>query len=271
MSGVLKKIGKVFKKIVKSKIFKAVLIAAAVYFTAGVALAAGGSAFAASLPGITAAGQAVGLSGVGAIAATGAEVGAAAMGSVGMMEAAGAGAAGDIGMGAVAGAADAGSIAASNAALAAGELAPIGAGEMLATDMIPEAVGAVGESASSATSSLAGSAPTTSSGFGGAGTDAAVNTANAAKGAGGQSAWDSFTAWTNKNPVVAKAAMTFGSEGLKTGFQAFAAKSQQDAAEERYQQDRTDRQRREAPSFMTLDPKGAYNKGVVNSVAGVQP
>lgn len=69
MSGIFKSIGRALKKVWKSPIFKAIIIAAAIYFTAGVGLAAMGSTFAASLPGITAVGQAVGLAGVGAIAA----------------------------------------------------------------------------------------------------------------------------------------------------------------------------------------------------------
>lgn len=52
MSNALKSIGKTFKKIVKSKVFKIVLIAAAIYFTAGIAAGAMGVAGAASMPGI---------------------------------------------------------------------------------------------------------------------------------------------------------------------------------------------------------------------------
>lgn len=69
MSGVLKSVGKVFKKVVKSKIFKIAAIAAAVYFTAGIGLAAAGSEFAAALPGIQGVGGALGILGEGAGAA----------------------------------------------------------------------------------------------------------------------------------------------------------------------------------------------------------
>lgn len=257
MSGVLKKIGKVFKKIVKSKIFKVVLIAAAVYFTAGVALAAGGSAFAASLPGITAAGQAVGLAGVGEIAAIGGTaVGEAALASAGVYS----------------GAAD----------LAAGGLATEGIGSTIAATTAAEtalgAADALGAAAEGGGGAL-NLAPTTSSGFGGVGTDAGVSglvnkavapvaespslfgkVGEAAKGVMG---------WMEKNPITAKAAMTFGSEGLKAGMTAYAQKSQQEAAEERYQQDRVDRQRREAPSTMTVAKSGDYNKQAVQQTAGL--
>lgn len=82
MSGVLKSVGKVFKKVVKSKIFKVVAIAAAVYFTAGIASAALGSTFAAGLPMI---GEAAGMLGVtgGALGgAAGAAASAAGMASI---------------------------------------------------------------------------------------------------------------------------------------------------------------------------------------------
>jgi hypothetical protein len=61
MSGILKGVAKVFKKIVTSKIFKIVAIAAAVYFTGGIAAAAMGSSFAAGLPMI---GEAAGMLGI---------------------------------------------------------------------------------------------------------------------------------------------------------------------------------------------------------------
>ncbi len=65
MSGVLKSVGKVFSKVVKSKVFKIAAIAAAVYFTGGLAMAASGSAFAAGLPGIGAVGEGLGILGAG--------------------------------------------------------------------------------------------------------------------------------------------------------------------------------------------------------------
>jgi len=61
MSGVIKKIGDVAKKIIKNPIFKAVLVAAAIYFTAGIAAGAMGSTFAASLPGIGTAMETLGI------------------------------------------------------------------------------------------------------------------------------------------------------------------------------------------------------------------
>jgi len=82
MSNVFKSIAKVFKKIVKSPIFKAVLISAAIYFTGGLAAGALGSTFAATLPGIAGAAEALGISGVGAFGATAVET--AAMASAGL-------------------------------------------------------------------------------------------------------------------------------------------------------------------------------------------
>jgi hypothetical protein len=64
MSGFLKSVGKVFQKIVNNPIVKVVAIAAAVYFTGGLALGALGGevgAFAASLPGISAAADTLGI------------------------------------------------------------------------------------------------------------------------------------------------------------------------------------------------------------------
>jgi hypothetical protein len=261
MSGILKKIGKVFKKVVSSKIFKVIAIAAAVYFTAGVALAAGGSAFAAGLPGITAAGQAVGLAGTGAIAATEAAVTGAAVAS-----------AANVSAGVMTGAAD----------LAAGGLATEGiAGTIAATAAESAALagadilGGAADGGGGAFAEAA-AAPTTSSGFGGVGTDAAVSGAKTAATAGKTTAdasWGSnLMTWMDKNPTVAKAAMQFGSDGLKTGIQMFSQKSQQDQADERYAQDRADYVRRSSSPTMTI-PKPAvsqYATGLVNEVAGLK-
>ena len=268
MSGILKKIGKVFKKIVSSKIFKVVLIAAAVYFTAGVALAAGGSAFAASLPGITAAGQAVGLAGTGAIAATtAAEVASAAAVSAGVMTGSA-----DL---AATGLATAG-IEGTIASTAAGSAATGALGDAALSALEVEA-GTSGTGALSATATeAAGGAGSTFGGTAGAGTNAAVSGAKAAATAGKAAAdasWGSnLMTWMDKNPTVAKAAMTFGSEGLKTGVNMFAQKSNQDAAEERYNQDREDYVRRSSTPTMTM-PKPAvsqYATGLVNEVAGLK-
>ena len=79
MSGAIKAIGKVFKAIVKSPIFKVIAIAAAVYFTGGLALGAMGSAFAASLPGIAGAADLVGLGTTGAFATVGLDATTAAL------------------------------------------------------------------------------------------------------------------------------------------------------------------------------------------------
>lgn len=102
MSGFLKSVGKVFKKIVQSPIFKVVAIAAAVYFTGGLALTAMGgeaAAFAATLPGISSAAGALGIGEIAGAAAanvglTAAEIGATgdAIFATGAMEAAGMGA-----------------------------------------------------------------------------------------------------------------------------------------------------------------------------------
>lgn len=53
MSNILSGIGKIFKKIVQSPVFKVVAIAAAIYFTGGIAAASMGVSGAASLPGIS--------------------------------------------------------------------------------------------------------------------------------------------------------------------------------------------------------------------------
>ncbi len=79
MSGFLKSVAKVFKSIVKSPIFKAVAIAAAIYFTGGLALTAIGgeaAAFASALPGISSAAEALGIGAV--VDAAGAATGTAA-------------------------------------------------------------------------------------------------------------------------------------------------------------------------------------------------
>jgi hypothetical protein len=258
MSGILKKIGKVFKKVISSKIFKVIAIAAAVYFTAGVALAAGGSAFAASLPGITAAGQMVGLAGTGAIAAE-AAVTAASVAS-----------AANISAGVMSGAAD----------LAAGGIATEGIGATIAATTAGDIALAGADALSGAAEGGGGafaSAPTTSSGFGGVGTDAAVSgvksgvqTAASAGKTAAEAGGNSLMTWMEKNPVVSKAAMTFGTEGLKTGIGMFAQKSQQESADARYQQDRTDRVRlNSSPILTNPSPGGRYNTGVVDSVTGL--
>jgi hypothetical protein len=272
MSGILKKIGKVFKKVVSSKIFKVIAIAAAVYFTAGVALAAGGSAFAAGLPGITAAGQAVGLSGVGAIAATGAEVGAAAAATTGLAEAGVLGGAAEGGGGAIAGMSGVGGVntAAVTAGAGLGFEAPLSALADEAGGGLVGSGSAIGTEAAGGAGSTFGTSASTATGFGGVGKDAAVT---AAKGAteGSKFGADLLT-WIEKNPTVSKAAMQFGSDGLKTGIQMFAQKSNQDAAEERYNQDRADYVRRSASPGMTIPKPAAsqYATGLVNEVAGLK-
>lgn len=83
MSGFLKSIGKAFKKIVKSPIFKAVAIGAAIYFTGGLALGAMGGAV---LPGVGALASGLGI--------TAGSFGAAAAGTVGIASSAVLGASG---------------------------------------------------------------------------------------------------------------------------------------------------------------------------------
>lgn len=113
-----KSIKKAFKKVTSSKLFKAVLVAAAVYFTAGTILSAGGPAAA----GGTAAGTAGSVAGEAAIgsslsAASGGAVGGAAAGggvsaAQGLSAATQAAGAGAAGTGAAAGVAGAGANAA---------------------------------------------------------------------------------------------------------------------------------------------------------------
>lgn len=69
---VFKKIGQAVKKIVKSPIFKAIVIAAAIYFTGGLAAGAMGSTTAAALPGISTAAEMLGIE-AGAFATSAAE------------------------------------------------------------------------------------------------------------------------------------------------------------------------------------------------------
>lgn len=68
MSGLVKSVGKVFKKVAKSKIVKGLALAAAVYFTAGIAGGAMGSTTMANLPGIQGAADFLGMGDVGAFA-----------------------------------------------------------------------------------------------------------------------------------------------------------------------------------------------------------
>jgi hypothetical protein len=78
MSGVVKGIKKVFKKIWNNKIVRAVVIAAAIYFTGGLAAGAMGSATAAALPGITAAAETLGVT-AGAFGSTAAATAASGL------------------------------------------------------------------------------------------------------------------------------------------------------------------------------------------------
>lgn len=115
MSGFLKSVGKAFKKIVKSPIFKAVVIGAAIYFTGGLALGALGGAV---LPGVGALASTLGI--------TAGSFGAAAAGAVGLSAA-------SISAGVLTGAAD----------LAAGGLATAGIGSTIASTAA-SAAGAAG-------------------------------------------------------------------------------------------------------------------------------
>ena len=163
MSGILNSIGKVFKKIIKSPIFKIVLIAVAVYFTAGLALGALGSAFAASLPGIAGAAEGLGITagafGAAGAAGAGAGVAAAAAGSV-LLDAGTGAAALDAGATLGVGAASAGIEAAGGATLL-GEAGLAGAGEAAAaagSGVVDAAVGAMPEGLVSATTEAGGAA-----------------------------------------------------------------------------------------------------------------
>lgn len=135
MSNILKSIGNAIKKIVKSPIFKAVLIAVAIYFTAGLAAGAMGSVFAAGLPGIATAAEALGVTS-GAFAAGAAGLAEAGVGAVA------AGAAGD------AFAAAAGGEAATTFASAAGEAVGVGGA---AADAVGSAAADVGGAAGAVT------------------------------------------------------------------------------------------------------------------------
>jgi hypothetical protein len=70
MSGLIKSVGKVFKKVAKSKVVKGLAIAAALYYVGGLAAGAMGSTTAANLPGIKGAADLFGLN-AGAFGETG--------------------------------------------------------------------------------------------------------------------------------------------------------------------------------------------------------
>jgi hypothetical protein len=285
MSGILKKVGKVFQKIVKSKIFKIVAIAAAVYFTAGIAAGAMGSVFAASLPGISTAASALGLGEVGAF-------GAAALQGAGVVGGAIAAEAGSVGLGATS--AVGAEMGTAGAALGEAGLgaAGVGAGEAaaggaLATGTTADLVGGVAEGGLQLTSGITG---TTGTAADAAAANAAESGAGAwMNGAAGYSgdaagvmspmtktAADSASIFGKlgdgakgvikffgDNPTVAKAAMTFGSDALKAGVGMYAQKSQQEAADERAAQTRD---RMAAPIIANKVDYTKYNKGVVNAV-----
>lgn len=242
MSGILRKVGKVFKKIVSSRIFKVVAIAAAVYFTAGIAAGAMGSAFAVGLPGIQAAAGAIGMGSVGAFgtaAAAASSVGLAAVmgseamitGSAALMGAEGAGITGSIGTG------------------------------LKALSAANTVTGLVGGKAEDAPEDTGGN-------YNGGVKMTSKSGATPEIKNGGTT--DKLLKYFDANPTVTKAALTFGSDALKTGVGLYAAKSQQDSADERAAQDRVDRNRREAAPILKNPAASTYNKSLVNSVVNEQ-
>lgn len=68
MSGVVRSIGKAFKRLADNKVVKGLMIAAAAYFIGGLAAGAMGSTTAANLPGISGAADFLGMGDVGAFA-----------------------------------------------------------------------------------------------------------------------------------------------------------------------------------------------------------
>lgn len=157
MSGVFKAIGKVFSAVVGviKKIWKPVLIAAAVYFTAGLALSAmpATSAFAASMPGF-AGGGFLGLGvGAGSVAGTGvfthlaASLGMATLGSGGGLVG------GALASGTTA--AELGAAGISGSAIAGGATAAVNSGAISAAALPAEGAGAATVGAGGAVSAVA--------------------------------------------------------------------------------------------------------------------
>lgn len=167
MSGILKSIGKVFKKIIKSPIFKIAMIAVAVYFTGGLALGALGSTFAAALPGIAGAAEGLGIT-AGAFAAGAGEaatVAAAAAANAGL---AATGAGESIGM-------TAAEAAAATGAASFGEAGAVGATVGATTDASLGSAGIVNAADAGATAAEAAGAGATDASLGAAGADTATN------------------------------------------------------------------------------------------------
>lgn len=246
MSGILKKVGKVFKKVVKSKIFKIAAIAAAVYFTGGIAAGAMGSSFAAGLPGIQSAASMLGVTS-GAFGAAGA--GAAAEAAAGIAG----------GFGSV----DA-SMAFGGAAETAGASAAGGGGLINTARNVQSGVslaknafgGGISTSATSPESGYMGGVKTPAESF-------KATTPDLKK----DSSWydDLFT-----NPNVAKAALTFGSDALKTGVGLYAQKVAADDKEEAEREAKADYWRTKAvpsvgPAFVGPQYAGPP---VVNAATG---
>ena len=197
MSGILKSIGKIFKKIIKSPIFKAVLIAVAIYFTAGLALGAMGAAFATTLPGIAGAAEGLGITAgaFGSAAATGTAAFEAAGVAATSMEALLPAAEGSAALAETAGATAARGEAAGVAGAAAGDAAATGiVGEGLAAGAGDAATAAMGDAAGTAAGTAAGDAAAAGAA---AVPDAAAGVTGEAAGAAGDAAGSSLSPLTD--------------------------------------------------------------------------
>jgi hypothetical protein len=287
MSGLVKGVKKVFKavgKVMKSPIFKAIVIAAAVYFTGGLALGAMGSTFAASLPGITGLAEGLGITAgaFGAAAeATGAALAAGAAGAVDVgMEAATVGAtAGDAaGAAEAAGAVQAGTeaatvgAAASDAAVTGATGTALDAGMNGAVQVGEEAATAGGDVASAASGAPA---PPTPSGIANSGFSTASDL-EAGSGAQPMTAAQQAAAAAKPDltPGLNPSGLSDGAkkmlfDGLKEGglavFKGLSQKQALDQQAAEYQQNRQDVIRRGQVPDISGIYKGYKTPGVVNS------
>jgi len=249
MSGVVKGIKKVFKKVGKviKKIAKPLIIAAAIYFTAGVALSYMGPAsasFAASMPGFAAGG---GMGGMFATAAT----------NIGLGSGLAAGAAANA---AAAGAAAATGMAASGAAFGStvGAAAPLGS-----TAGLLEGIGGV------STMGTSGLATATGGAIGGA-------TAGAGVGAAANLAGASLSPGTVYKPLVDEsiktaAKLSFADKALlaSTGLQAVSALTGP-TPEESYEAEYA-AQAKVRKSYYGMDPKGNTTPAPAMNYSSTQP
>jgi len=262
MSGAVKAIKKVFKsvgnaikKVVKSKAFKVIVGAVAVYFTAGLAAGAMGWAGAAAMPGITAAAETLGIS-AGAFATAPTTLAAAATTSAttaataaGITEAA-------VPMAEMAGA----------TAGTAADVAGAAAGGSAAGGAVADGAMAMGEMGG-ATGSFGAAAPTTAApgAFGTAegamtnlGAQVPMGEMGAATGANASSPSFLAKAWDGYKALPWQTQMTIGQAGLQ-GVSAMMNARAQNAAQQK-QDEMYNRTHQYTPATLTQVPNGFYAK-----------